>query len=116
MKIAVVGSKGMLGRNLLGWLDVGHEVAGLDIDEIDIRVREQTVAGIEELRPQQAGRGGSGPPDLPAIVYRTHRLADRAPPGKLGRTGPRSGGPHPGSRLSPTTRRRSSSCDHGSGR
>ena len=36
MRIAVIGSKGMLGRDLAGWLGARHEVAGLDIDEIDM--------------------------------------------------------------------------------
>lgn len=52
MRIAVIGSKGMLGRDLADWLGARHEVVGLDIDDIDIREREGTVAKIGELRPQ----------------------------------------------------------------
>jgi dTDP-4-dehydrorhamnose reductase len=52
MKIAVIGSEGMLGRDLAGWLGARHEIAGLDIDDIDIREREGTVAAIGKLRPQ----------------------------------------------------------------
>jgi dTDP-4-dehydrorhamnose reductase len=52
MRIAVVGAKGMLGRDLAGWLGARHEISGLDIDEIDIRDREGTVARIGELRPR----------------------------------------------------------------
>ena len=52
MKIAVVGSEGMLGRDLSRYLGDRHEVVGLDIADIDIREREQTAAKIAELRPQ----------------------------------------------------------------
>ena len=52
MKIAVVGSEGMLGRDLSSYLASRHEVVGLDIDDIDICQREQTAARIDELRPQ----------------------------------------------------------------
>jgi dTDP-4-dehydrorhamnose reductase len=52
MRIAVIGSEGMLGRDLVGFLGDRHEIVGLDIGEIDIRRREATVAAIAELRPQ----------------------------------------------------------------
>ena len=52
MRIAVIGSKGMLGHDLLSYLGSRHEVVGLDIDEIDIRQREETATKIAELRPQ----------------------------------------------------------------
>jgi dTDP-4-dehydrorhamnose reductase len=52
VRITVIGSRGMLGRDLTSWLGARHEIAGLDIDEIDIREREGTVAKIAELRPQ----------------------------------------------------------------
>ena len=52
MKIAIIGSQGMLGRDLLSYLGDHHEAVGLDIDEIDIREREGTVAKIAELGPQ----------------------------------------------------------------
>jgi dTDP-4-dehydrorhamnose reductase len=52
MRITVIGSQGMLGRDLVNWLGDHHEVTGLDIDEIDIREREGTAARIAALRPQ----------------------------------------------------------------
>jgi len=52
MRIAVIGSEGMLGRDLAGFLAGRHEVVGLDIGQIDIRRREDTVAAIAELKPQ----------------------------------------------------------------
>ena len=52
MKIAIIGSRGMLGRDLTSWLADRHEVVGLDIEEIDIRERKGTVAKITELGPQ----------------------------------------------------------------
>jgi len=52
MRIAIVGSEGMLGRDLSSYLGDRHEVVGLDIADIDIREREQTAAKIGELRPQ----------------------------------------------------------------
>ena len=52
MKIAVIGSEGMLGRDLAGFLSERHDVAGLDIGQIDIRLREDTIAAIAELKPQ----------------------------------------------------------------
>ena len=51
MRIAVIGSEGMLGRDLVGFLGNRHEVVGLDIGEIDIRRREATVATIAEVQP-----------------------------------------------------------------
>jgi len=51
MKIAVIGSGGMLGSELVGLLRDSHEVVGLDIAEIDIRGRDSTIAVIAELRP-----------------------------------------------------------------
>jgi dTDP-4-dehydrorhamnose reductase len=52
VRITVIGSQGMLGRDLMSWLGNRHEVTGLDIDEIDIREREGTVAGIVKREPQ----------------------------------------------------------------
>jgi dTDP-4-dehydrorhamnose reductase len=51
MKIAVIGSEGMLGSELVGLLRDSHEVVGLDMAEIDIRERDSTIAVITELRP-----------------------------------------------------------------
>jgi dTDP-4-dehydrorhamnose reductase len=52
MKIAVIGSEGMLGRDLAGFLGSRHEVVGLDIGQIDIRLREQTLEAMADLRPE----------------------------------------------------------------
>jgi len=35
MRIAVIGSKGILGRDLAGWLSARHEIAGLDIVDVE---------------------------------------------------------------------------------
>jgi dTDP-4-dehydrorhamnose reductase len=54
-RILVVGANGMLGRDLMGILQVSFsrdEVVGWDIEEIDIRKEDDTVAKIEELRPE----------------------------------------------------------------
>jgi len=53
--ILVVGARGMLGRDLMGILNAsfsGDEVIGWDIEEIDIRKEDQSVARIEKLRPE----------------------------------------------------------------
>ena len=53
--ILVVGARGMLGRDLMGILNAsfsGDEVIGWDIEEIDIRKGDQSVARIEKLRPE----------------------------------------------------------------
>lgn len=52
MRIAVIGSEGMLGRDLAGFLSGRHDVVGLDIGQIDIRRREDTIAKIAELKPR----------------------------------------------------------------
>jgi dTDP-4-dehydrorhamnose reductase len=52
MRIAVIGSEGMLGRDLTGFLGDRYEAVGLDIEQIDIRLREDTIAAIAELKPQ----------------------------------------------------------------
>ncbi len=52
--ILVIGAKGMLGRDLIAVLHAdlpNDEVAGWDIEEIDIRKEEETVTKIEKLRP-----------------------------------------------------------------
>jgi len=53
--ILVVGAKGMLGTDLMEVLHSstpGDEVAGWDIEEIDVEKEEGTVAKIEKLRPE----------------------------------------------------------------
>ena len=53
--ILVIGAKGMLGRDLMGILHSSlpnDEVKGWDIEEIDIRKKEETVTKVEKLRPE----------------------------------------------------------------
>jgi dTDP-4-dehydrorhamnose reductase len=53
-RILVIGAKGMLGRDLVEALRSvfrAEEVFGWDIDEIDIREENQTVAKIESIQP-----------------------------------------------------------------
>ena len=53
-RILVIGAKGMLGRDLIEALRSlfrADEVFGWDIDEIDIREENQTVAKIESIQP-----------------------------------------------------------------
>jgi len=53
-RILVIGAKGMLGRDLVPKLlssFPGDEVLGWDIDEIDIRKEQETIAKIEGVRP-----------------------------------------------------------------
>jgi dTDP-4-dehydrorhamnose reductase len=53
-RILVTGARGMLGRDLMGILRSSFsrdEVTGWDIEEIDIRKEDDTVAKIETLRP-----------------------------------------------------------------
>ena len=54
-RILVTGAKGMLGRDLMDILHSSFspdEVIGWDIEEIDIRKEDDTVAKIETLRPK----------------------------------------------------------------
>jgi dTDP-4-dehydrorhamnose reductase len=59
-RILVIGAKGMLGRDLVKTLDSSFkndedsscEILGWDIDEIDIREEDKTVAKIEHVRPE----------------------------------------------------------------
>jgi dTDP-4-dehydrorhamnose reductase len=53
-RVLVIGAKGMLGSDLMPVLRAElpkDEIVGWDIEEIDIREEEQTVAQIEKLRP-----------------------------------------------------------------
>ena len=53
-RILVIGAKGMLGRDLIEALRSlfrADEIFGWDIDEIDIREENQTVAKIESIQP-----------------------------------------------------------------
>ncbi len=54
-RILVVGAKGMLGRDLLEGLHSSlprDEVVGWDIEEIDIRKKDESIAEIQKLRPE----------------------------------------------------------------
>jgi dTDP-4-dehydrorhamnose reductase len=51
MKIAVIGAKGMLGRELSYVLGSRHEILAWDLEEIDITNRAQTLASLAEARP-----------------------------------------------------------------
>jgi len=54
-RILVIGAKGMLGRDLMGILHSSFskdEVIGWDIEEIDIRKEDDSVAKIKDLRPE----------------------------------------------------------------
>jgi dTDP-4-dehydrorhamnose reductase len=51
MHIAVIGAKGMLGRELCRVLREGHQITAWDIDEIDITDRPGTLQRLTSLRP-----------------------------------------------------------------
>jgi len=51
MRVLVVGSRGMLGTDLVGALEPLGEAAGLDLPELDITIPEQCRSAIAELRP-----------------------------------------------------------------
>lgn len=59
-RILVIGAKGMLGRDLVNILRSSFcvdqppawEILGWDIDEIDIRVKEETISKIGSLHPE----------------------------------------------------------------
>ncbi|MFQ5617029.1 MAG: SDR family oxidoreductase, partial [Anaerolineales bacterium] len=52
MKIAVIGAKGMLGRELCRVLGSQHQILAWDIDEIDITDRPRTVELLGAERPE----------------------------------------------------------------
>jgi dTDP-4-dehydrorhamnose reductase len=52
MKIAIIGAKGMLGRELCDTLRQKHEVIAWDIDEIDITDRSGTLRKLQQLEPE----------------------------------------------------------------
>jgi dTDP-4-dehydrorhamnose reductase len=52
MKILVVGSRGMLGTDLMEALHPGHGVVGLDLPNIDITSLERCRAVAEQFRPK----------------------------------------------------------------
>jgi dTDP-4-dehydrorhamnose reductase len=52
MKIAVIGAKGMLGRELCSTLSQKHEVIAWDIQEIDITDRLMTLQNLKSLKPE----------------------------------------------------------------
>jgi dTDP-4-dehydrorhamnose reductase len=52
MKIAIIGAKGMLGRELCDTLRQKHEVIAWDIDEIDITDRNGTLRKLQLLEPE----------------------------------------------------------------
>jgi dTDP-4-dehydrorhamnose reductase len=51
MKIAIIGAKGMLGRELGRVLGTQHDLLAWDIDEIDITDRSRTLAALGAERP-----------------------------------------------------------------
>ena len=51
MKILLLGHKGMLGNDLLLKFNIGHEVVGLDKEEIDIVSSEECKRAIQETGP-----------------------------------------------------------------
>lgn len=51
MKILIVGSRGMLGTDLMAAMGPVHETAGLDLPDIDITQPEQCLAKATALRP-----------------------------------------------------------------
>lgn len=52
MKIAVIGAKGMLGRELCRILDTQHEILAWDIEEIDITDRTRTLDQLGAEHPE----------------------------------------------------------------
>ena len=52
MKIAVIGAKGMLGREFCRDLAAHHEILAWDIDEIDITDRARTLELLNAERPE----------------------------------------------------------------
>jgi dTDP-4-dehydrorhamnose reductase len=51
VKILLLGHKGMLGNDLLLKLNMGHEVVGLDKEEIDIVSASECKKAIKEIKP-----------------------------------------------------------------
>lgn len=51
MKIAVIGAKGMLGRELCRVLGTPHDILAWDIDEIDITDRARTIELLRSAQP-----------------------------------------------------------------
>lgn len=51
MKIALIGAKGMLGRELSRVLGAQYEILAWDLEEIDITDRVGTIARLDEARP-----------------------------------------------------------------
>jgi dTDP-4-dehydrorhamnose reductase len=52
MKIAIIGAKGMLGRELCRILGTNHEILAWDIEEIDITGRLETIELLGAERPE----------------------------------------------------------------
>jgi dTDP-4-dehydrorhamnose reductase len=52
VKILLLGHKGMLGSDLLLKLNMGHEVVGLDKEEIDIVSASECKGAIKEIEPE----------------------------------------------------------------
>ena len=51
MKIAIIGAKGMLGRELVKVLGTRHDLLAWDIDEIDITDRPRTLELLTAEQP-----------------------------------------------------------------
>ena len=52
MKIAVIGAKGMLGRELCRAWETQHDILAWDLDEIDITDRHNTLERLNAERPE----------------------------------------------------------------
>jgi len=52
MKIALIGAKGMLGRELCRVLGTQHDILAWDLDEIDITERSKTIELLSAERPE----------------------------------------------------------------
>ena len=52
MKILIVGSRGMLGTDLMSVFGPHYDTAGIDLPELDVRQSEQCRARVNELRPE----------------------------------------------------------------
>ncbi|MBN1567697.1 MAG: dTDP-4-dehydrorhamnose reductase [Acidobacteria bacterium] len=51
MKILIVGSRGMLGTDLMDIMGSSHAVSGFDLPDLDITQLEQCLAKVSQIRP-----------------------------------------------------------------
>ncbi len=52
MKVLIIGSRGMLGTELMTEFSAGYETEGIDLPELDITQFEQCLAKVEKSRPE----------------------------------------------------------------